>query len=75
MRREIRELAVLIAAGTLLGLGHLALRPDMPLVAPPREEAALCGSAAPAEPEPIPEALVSSPDAPMSVPMSVEAPQ
>lgn len=67
MRRDVRELAVLLVAGALLGLGHLVLRTDMPVIAPPREDPALCGGEAPLAEELAQGPLVSSPDAPMSV--------
>ena len=57
-RDDLRELAVLTAAGVVLGLGHLALRPGLPLLAAP---AAQCSADPPAdlafEPEPL-ESLV-----------------
>jgi hypothetical protein len=52
---DLRELAVLTAMGLVLGLGHLALRPGLPLFAAP---AAACSAGEPPpaldfEPEPI----------------------
>lgn len=43
MRRDVRELLALLAAGLVLGLGHLALRPDLPWVPEPRENEGMCG--------------------------------
>ncbi|MDC0720561.1 hypothetical protein [Nannocystis bainbridge] len=47
MRRDVRELLALIAAGLVLGALHLALRPDLPWVPPPREEETMCGEVEP----------------------------
>lgn len=43
-RHDLRELAVLTALGVVLGLGHLALRPGLPLFAAP---AAQCSAGEP----------------------------
>ncbi|WAS96293.1 hypothetical protein [Nannocystis punicea] len=45
MRRDVRELLALLAAGLVLGLVHLALRPDLPWVPAPRVEETMCGEA------------------------------
>lgn len=41
---DLRELAALTALGVVLGLAHLALRPDLPLLAAP---AAQCSAGEP----------------------------
>lgn len=67
MRRDVRELLALLAAGLVLGLGHLALRPDLPWIPAPRVEETVCGEA---EPAPVADAPAASfaPPAPMSSP-------
>lgn len=63
MRRDLRELAVLLAVGLVVGLGHLALRPDMPWVPAPRADATMCdgGAGLSLQPEAA-EPLMSSPE-------------
>lgn len=58
-RHDLRELAALTALGVVLGVAHLALRPDLPLLAAP---AAQCSADEPA------------PAAPESEPLASEAP-
>lgn len=70
MHRDLRELAALLAAGLALGLGHLALRSDLPWFPAPAAEPTMCGSA---EAEPAPAAPLASP-AP-EVPMSSPGPE
>lgn len=55
-RDDLRELLILTALGALLGLGHLVLRPGLPVLAQP---AAACTLAEPARAETPPEALRS----------------
>lgn len=58
-RDDLRELAVLTALGAVVGLVHLALRPELPALAEPAPAA--CSLP---EPEPV---LASGEEAPMSV--------
>lgn len=51
MRRELRELALLLGIGTVVGVMHLALRSDMSWLAAPRQEGVCDGGASPVEPE------------------------
>lgn len=69
MRRDVRELLALLAAGLALGLVHLALRPDLPWVPAPRVEETMCGGEADLE-VPAAEAPAASfaPATPMSSP-------
>lgn len=73
MHRDIRELAVLLAAGLALGLAHLALRPDLPWVPAPRAEATMCGGEEPSAPAPLASPLSSEPE-PLSSPAPEDAP-
>lgn len=72
MPRDVRELLALVAAGLVLGLGHLALRTDLPLVPEPRADEAVCGEVEPEAPAEVlrSEAPAASfaPPAPMSSP-------
>jgi hypothetical protein len=61
-RHDLRELLTLTAVGVVIGLVHLALRPELPMVAEP---AAACVLDEPL-PEPTPEPLSSTPQEPMS---------
>ena len=67
MPRDVRELLALVAAGLVLGLVHLALRPDLPGVPAPRVEETVCGEI---DPAPLPDAPAASfaPVEPMSSP-------
>ncbi|MCY1058451.1 hypothetical protein [Nannocystis sp. SCPEA4] len=67
MRRDLRELLALLAAGLVLGLFHLALRPDMPWVPEPRVEETVCGEVEPAPAVEVPAASFA-PVEPMSSP-------
>lgn len=70
MRRDLRELAALIVLGLVLGLGHLAVRSDLPWFPTPRADEGLCGGgdeAAGLEAAPAPAASLP-PDEPMSSP-------
>lgn len=70
MRRDVRELLALLAAGLALGLVHLALRPDLPWVPAPRVEETMCGGEAELEAPAAAEAPAASfaPATPMSSP-------
>ncbi|MBL9099365.1 MAG: hypothetical protein JNL82_00320 [Myxococcales bacterium] len=50
-RDDLRELAVLTAAGVALGLLHLALRPGLPLLSTPPAVCELSSGPAAFEPE------------------------
>lgn len=67
MPRDVRELLALVAAGLVLGLAHLALRPDMSWVPAPRVEETVCGELEPALPAE-PPAASFAPAEPMSSP-------
>lgn len=69
MHRDLRELAALLAAGLALGLGHLALRSDLPWFPAPKAEATMCG-AAEAEHPPL-----SASEAPLSSPAPMSSPE
>lgn len=72
MRRDLRQLAALIAAGLVLGVGHLSLRSDLPWFPAPSVEETLCGVAEP-EPPPAPAASFA-PELPMSSPGPEDVP-
>jgi hypothetical protein len=79
MRRDLRELAALLVLGLALGLGHLALRSDLPWFPPPAADEGLCGAdtgpeggGEPAEP-PAPAASFA-PAEPMSSPAPEDVP-
>lgn len=61
-RHDLRELLILTAVGVVGGLAHLALRPELPMVAEP---AAACTLDEPL-PAPTPEPLSSMSQEPMS---------
>ena len=71
MRRDLRQTAALIAVGLVLGVGHLALRPDLPWFPVFSPEEALCGVAEPEAAEP---AASFAPELPMSSPGPEDAP-
>jgi hypothetical protein len=72
MHRDLRELAVLLVAGLALGLGHLALRTDLPWIPAPRAESTMCGGEEQLAGSPAPASLVSS--EPLSSPAPEDAP-
>lgn len=72
MHRDLRELAALLAAGLALGLGHLALRSDLPWFPAPKAETTMCGAA---EAEPPPAAPLSSSEAPLSSAAPMSSPE
>lgn len=72
MHRDLRELAVLLVAGLALGLGHLALRTDLPWIPAPRAESTMCGVDEQPAAVPAPASLVSS--EPLSSPAPEDAP-
>lgn len=81
MRRDLREFAALIVLGLVLGLGHLALRSDLPWFPPPADDAALCSLDDPGEPgadheavRPAPPAASFAPAEPMSSPAPEDVP-
>lgn len=71
MHRDLRELAALLAAGLALGLGHLALRSDLPWFPAPRAEPTMCGTA---EAEPSSAAPLSSSDVSLASPAPLSSP-
>jgi hypothetical protein len=76
MPRDVRELLALLAAGLVLGLGHLALRPDLSWLPEPRENEGMCGG----DVEPVEAGEASRTEAPAAsfaphAPMSSPAPE
>ncbi len=69
-RDDLRQLAVLTALGAVLGLVHLGLRPDLPVLADPAEPAACVlpddEPSAPATHSAPPEPIMSSEPPPLS---------
>lgn len=74
MHRDLRELAVLLVAGLALGLGHLALRSDLPWIPAPRAETTMCGGEEPPAGPPAPAASLASQPEPLSSPAPEDAP-
>lgn len=71
-RQDLRELVLLTAIGAVVGLAHLGLRPELPVLAEPAAACTLDGM-----PEPAAEPVVEAPAASMepAVPMTpVSAP-
>lgn len=71
MHRDLRELAALLAVGLALGLGHLALRSDLPWSPAPKAEATMCGAAEAEHPA----APLSASAAPLSSPAPMSSPE
>ena len=74
MHRDLREFAVLLVAGLTLGLGHLALRSDLPWIPAPRAETTMCGSEEPSAGPPVSLAPLASQPEPLSSPGPEDAP-
>jgi len=65
-RQDLRELVILTALGAVVGLVHLGLRPELPVLAEPATACTLDDSPEPTEPEPVAPAASMEPALPMT---------
>ncbi len=65
-RQDLRELVILTTLGAVLGLVHLGLRPELPVLAEPAAACTLDEPPTPAAPEPPAPAASMEPAVPMT---------